>query len=51
MNMYIQKVTSNFNPTPEEIDKQLQIAKEKTTFRKVKKFITKQNHFELILTK
>ena len=48
--MYKQLITENFDPTPEQINKQLKIAKRNTPFRKVKKFITKKNHFELILT-
>ena len=49
--MYTQKVTTKFNPTTTAINKQLQIAKKSTPFRKVKKLIAKENYFELILTK
>ena len=49
--MYKQLVTTDFNHTTTEINKQINIAKRSTPFRKVKKLIAKQNYFELILTK
>lgn len=48
--MYTQKVTTSFTPTTTEINKQINIAKRSTPFRKVKKLVAKQNYFELILT-